>query len=62
MDPEAGVADLMYGYSERDDVAELQTEPTIPVSIDTPFNVLGVCTQLTLISCITGGVGVLGVG
>jgi len=47
VDPTVGLANLTYGYSGSDDLTELTAEEsTIPIYIDTPFNVLEVGSGL----------------
>ena len=45
VDPAVGLANLTYGYSGSDDLTELAEEPTIPIYVDTPFNVREVSKQ-----------------
>ena len=45
VDPAVGLANLTYGYSRSNDLTELAEEPTIPIYIDTPFNVRDVSKQ-----------------
>lgn len=41
MQPDVGVARIMYGFTEEVDIAKLAGE-MFPVVIDTPYNVIGV--------------------
>lgn len=50
VEPDVGVADVMYGFTERVDLAKLGKK-MFPVVIDTPFNVLQVSPIVSVNVC-----------